>query len=117
MKNRLRFTIACIAVFAVSFAATGFIMGRGKASADAVLPSAAAMTEESSLGSYAHDRYIISELNGHIVVYEYSTAGSPIIVTDIHTRDLREIDRELLRSGIAVESRDEVLQLLEDMGS
>ncbi len=117
MKNRLRFAGACIAVFAVSFAATGFIMGRGKVSEDAVILPAAAVTAEAAIGSYAQTRYIISELNGHIVVYEDDRSGLPIMVTDIHTRDLREIDRELLRSGIAVSSRDEVLKLLEDMGS
>ena len=43
--------------------------------------------------------------------------SSPMTTTGIDVRSLREADRALLLSGLPCADRDEVLTLLEDLGS
>ena len=57
------------------------------------------------------------EYNGCIGVFSPQSDAGPITVTDIETRSLREADREIVKNGIAVADREELLTLLEDFGS
>ncbi len=61
--------------------------------------------------------YVLREYAGHIGVFEAGGGKTPLTVTDIETKNLREADREMLGVGIAVADRDELLTLLEDLGS
>ena len=42
---------------------------------------------------------------------------SPMTLTDIEVGTLREADRQILNTGLAVADREELLTLLEDLGS
>ena len=49
--------------------------------------------------------------------FSSSAVPTPLTVTPIGTACLRTADRAMLRGGIPVESEDELLMLLEDLGS
>lgn len=61
--------------------------------------------------------FVLREYNGCIGVFSPQSDAGPITVTDIETRSLREADREIVKNGIAVADREELLTLLEDFGS
>ena len=54
---------------------------------------------------------------GYVAVFERSLDREPLRVTDIELRSLRRADRAMLEAGIPVLSRQELLLLLEDLGS
>ena len=58
--------------------------------------------------------YKVADLGGRICVYYMDQV---MFVTDIATGNLRKVDRELLSRGIETTSYEDVLKLLEDMGS
>ena len=60
--------------------------------------------------------YRLGEHNGLLAVY--SAEGSePVTVTDIALSSLRQADRDMISRGIVASSREELLALLEDLGS
>lgn len=61
-------------------------------------------------------QYIL-KLNGEYLAVFISGDNTPVETTDIHISSLRHIDREQLKHGISVDSREELLLLLEDYGS
>jgi len=61
--------------------------------------------------------YILRDSDGYIGVYLPGKASSPEELTAIPVSELRASDQKLLKEGIPVSSRDELLQLLEDFGS
>ena len=56
------------------------------------------------------------EYDGCVAVFA-AGESSPMTMTDIQVKSLREADRALLNAGLPCETRDEVLTLLEDLGS
>ncbi len=60
--------------------------------------------------------YYLRDCGGFIAVYR-GASSTPIDVTDIETATLNDTDAELIQSGIPVQSRNELLLLLEDLGS
>lgn len=62
-------------------------------------------------------QYVLREYEGHVGVFAPGSAGKPQDLTEIETSSLRASDRKLLQGGIPVSSRDELLSLLEDLGS
>ena len=76
---------------------------------------------EYTVGSLAEieDRpegYILKGRDGYIGVY-YRDHGHPIYITNIPLSSLRSIDREDIEAGLVVESRIELIKILEDFGS
>ena len=76
---------------------------------------------EYSVGSLAEIEdhpagYILKGRDGYIGVY-YKGHGHPIYITNIPLRSLRGVDREDIEAGLTVESRLELIKLLEDLGS
>ena len=61
-------------------------------------------------------RYLLREEDGIVAVYR-SGENRPERLTEIETAVLRRADRAMLNRGIPAEDLDEVLQLLEDLGS
>ncbi len=61
--------------------------------------------------------YMLRELNGYVAVYFEGFDKAPAAVTDIELQQLPEADREALADGLHVNSREELLMLLEDLGS
>ena len=64
----------------------------------------------------ADAEFIQREIDGCVAVF---AAGErrPLTMTEIAVRSLREADRALLNAGLPCADRDEVLTLLEDLGS
>lgn len=61
--------------------------------------------------------YYLRDSGGHVAVFSSRRDKTPLTVTPIETYCLRTADRAMLRGGIPVESEDELLMLLEDLGS
>lgn len=57
--------------------------------------------------------FIIKEYNGSVAVFE-SGKNSPFKTTETMVSDLPTADRELLKKGISVGSREELSRILED---
>jgi len=60
--------------------------------------------------------YFLRDSEGYIGVY-YKDRGHPVFITNIPLASLRGQDREDVEQGIAVATRKELIQLLEDLGS
>ena len=60
--------------------------------------------------------FILREYNGCVAVFA-AGGKKPLTMTEIAVRSLREADRALLNAGLPCTDRDEVLTLLEDLGS
>ena len=61
--------------------------------------------------------YYLRESEGRVAVYETERARKPLDVTEIELCCLRAADRAMVKAGIPVLSRQELLTLLEDLGS
>ena len=61
--------------------------------------------------------YVLRDCGGSVAVYDAASSGSPLRVTTIETKTLPQADRELLGQGLSVSSEEELLTLLEDLGS
>ena len=53
----------------------------------------------------------------YVGVFPSSRGREPLRVTGIELRTLRRVDRAMIEAGLPVRSRQELLQLLEDLGS
>ena len=62
---------------------------------------------------------LLADYQGSIAVFESGDRGrnEPIRITDIPLASLRDSDREMIERGYAVTSQEELLALLEDLGS
>jgi len=63
-----------------------------------------------------HPGYLVTELEGYITVF-YQGRGYPVYITNTPISTLRGVDREDVERGILVETRTELIKLLEDLGS
>ena len=63
-----------------------------------------------------HPGYVIKDLDGYIAVY-FRGRGHPVYITSIPVVNLPSVDRESMKKGITVETRQEMIEILEDFGS
>lgn len=61
--------------------------------------------------------YVLGERDGNVAVFLSSDMDSPVTVTDISLANLRQADRAMISAGLLVGSENELMQLLEDLGS
>ena len=61
--------------------------------------------------------YLLGETNGSVAVFDAGDLKTPLRVTGIEVGSLRRRDRELIAAGLPVASKEELAQLLEDLGS
>lgn len=61
--------------------------------------------------------YFLKDCDGFVAVYEAAKSRAPETVTAIETASLRGADRAMIEKGIPVSDRQELLELLEDLGS
>ncbi len=111
----LRLRIALLLVLAAAAAFAGGEAWRSlRAPEDGDLPheiyDAYAAREEDAL-------YYLRESEGRVAIFETKRGREPLRVTGIELRCLRAADRAMVRAGIPVLSRQELLSLLEDLGS
>lgn len=62
------------------------------------------------------DSYRLGEHKGLVAVYSGGDT-EPVTVTDIELASLRQADRDMIARGMEAGSREELLRLLEDLGS
>ena len=62
------------------------------------------------------DGYLVKACDGFVGVY-YSGEDYPAVITDISLDNLRQYDRELVVSGLEAENREQLMMILEDLGS
>lgn len=60
---------------------------------------------------------VLGSYNGRVSVFDGGDMKTPLEVTDIDISALREADRSQLEAGMEISSREELLSLLEDLGS
>lgn len=65
----------------------------------------------------AQAEFVLRDYEGYVSVFASGSDRKPLQVTGIETAGLRRTDRELLRGGITVGSQEQLLLLLEDLGS
>lgn len=85
----------------------------------AIVQIAAESGAVSSLSEVQDDNqgYIVKEYEGFVGVYYNNGEDYPAIITEISLDNLRQYDRELIETGFEIGSRNELMQLLEDLGS
>lgn len=104
MKRKSRIVIAALTAALVSvIAAAAFTLPEQPSPVQPVAEEAA-------------EDYYLRDCDGYIAVYRGSSS-TPLDITDIETATLNDTDINLLRSGIPAHSRNELLMLLEDLGS
>ena len=74
-------------------------------------PAAVPVPEEPETADYT-----LCARNGYLAVLDPELGTTPVI-TDIALSTLRDADRQLVETGLHVETREELLSLLEDLGS
>lgn len=62
-------------------------------------------------------QFFLKSCDGFVAVYKGAKGRSPETVTAIEVSSLRSADRAMLARGIPVTDREELLALLEDLGS
>lgn len=82
---------------------------------DRIMPGEAQMA--SLLDGDDEIHYVLREQDGFVAIFQEGFGDEPAVVTDIEAKTLRQVDRELLRLGIPVKNREELMMLLEDLGS
>ena len=61
--------------------------------------------------------YLLGERDGNIAVFRSDDPDTPVTITNIQLATLREADRQMISAGLMAGSEDELLMLLEDLGS
>lgn len=61
--------------------------------------------------------YYLRDCSGYVAVFKGERSNTPIEITEIETETLNNVDRQLLKDGIPAENKNELLMLLEDLGS
>ncbi len=67
--------------------------------------------------SLSEAEYVLREFEGCVAVFASVGDTSPVSLTDIEVATLRDADRQILKTGLAVSDREELLTLLEDLGT
>ena len=76
-------------------------------------PSAEEEKQKSYLESSPNTIFVFSEYQGNIAVFEKDNP-LPVKITDVQIVDLPREDRELLKKGIKVNTKEELSNILED---
>ena len=108
MKRILKLLCLVIFVFA-AFVMASMAYGQISATDDHLVESLADIRDYPG-------GYVLKESHGYISIY-YKGAGFPTFITDIPLATLATRDLEDIRAGIVVDTRQELMQLIEDLGS
>ena len=61
--------------------------------------------------------YVLADYGGSVAIFDSGNSETPMQVTDIELATLRAADRKLIETGVPVSTREELVALLEDLGS
>ena len=105
-------SVMAIAATAMAVSAVKSIaVGQENNTAPTVIDSATVSFEE------ADAEYYLRDCSGYVAVFKGEKSNTPIEITEIETETLNDVDRQLLKDGIPAENKNELLMLLEDLGS
>ena len=108
MRYRKLKLISLAVIFAVALFMGGAALGQISATDDYFVERMADIAD--------HPGYWIRETNGYLSVY-YKGRGHPVFISNIPLATLGEGDRADVKKGISVETRQALMELLEDLGS
>ncbi len=109
MKLRYRITLCALLLLTAALCASYTVQGLRDA------PAARAAASTPAAVSARPDSFTLCAKNGCVAVLDPDCGAA--VVTDIELDTLRESDRLLIEDGLTVSSREELLALLEDLGS
>ena len=112
MLTRLKAAVLLCLLSAAAYSVCGAYKSIHKDSAE-ILPEELRM----QLDGAENAAYLLKDNSGYVAVYENKRTKTPISVTAIETAALRNTDKILLSRGIPVSGTEELLALLEDLGS
>lgn len=113
MEVRMKWKLAALGVLVLGAVVSGTAALRSLALlSDAQVPPAV----EEPFTDHADAAYILKEREGYVAVFS-AESGKPVHQTAIRVSTLPQADQAMLRLGIAAADRQEVLTLLEDLGS
>lgn len=87
----------------------------GALTAFALILSVTAVTTASASG--AASGYVLRDYHGKLAVFDAGDLKTPMTVTAIETAGLPLVDRDALTEGMTVDTEEELILLLEDLGS
>ncbi len=107
MRNKLKvflvlFLVLC-AVFSSAFAISGASRAENK------------LISTQAVGS--ENNYVLRDYEGYVAVFIENDPYRPMTVTDIPVSTLREMDRQLMQTGLKVKTHESLVVMLEDLGS
>lgn len=105
MSNKIKGAVLALAlVAAVSGPAAAFAFSGGE--------------EEAPVrADGAENSYVLRDYEGYVAIFVENEPELPVTVTDIQVSTLRELDRRLLVTGMKVKGQEELVMILEDIGS
>lgn len=107
MKNKVKgFILGVMAAAAISSSVFAFA-GAGKTE----------NTYSDSVPPGSENRYVLRDYEGYVAIFVENEPKLPMTVTDIQVSTLRELDRKMLVTGMKIDSHEELVMLLEDLGS
>ena len=113
MKLRVRAALLmCVAAGAVFSGAEAFRSLQPEKPVQLPLELLSRLTDKADNAAY-----YVRDSGNYVAVFHSRRDRQPLSVTGIELRELRDVDREMVRRGIPVEDRRELLRLLEDLGS
>lgn len=108
-KSKLGISVF-LCVLALLFALSAFAQARP-------MKSSGGISSGRSDTVHAEGAYVLREQDGYITVYSEASGIQSIEKTDIDVETLRSVDRDMLEQGIVAKTKDDLLCLLEDLGS
>lgn len=119
MKSKTKYTISAILVIiSLVMAASAVAAGSAKPyNSTGGMETATPIISQAAEGRAVEDGFVLRELDGYIAIYSSAFDKRPTTVTNIEVANLRKVDRELLAQGIVANTQEELMLLLEDLGS
>lgn len=109
MKTKTRAVfLGIVFVIALSLAATAIVSRVAADGGGANLACFSQGTENS---------YVLRDYEGYVAVFVENDPDCPMTVTDIQVSTLRELDKQILQTGMKVQSHERLVMTLEDLGS
>ena len=68
-------------------------------------------------GAAPSGSYVLADYGGSVAIFDGGNTEAPVQVTDIELDTLRAADRKLIETGVPVSTKEELMALLEDIGS
>ncbi|MDR0812613.1 MAG: hypothetical protein LBO63_01205 [Oscillospiraceae bacterium] len=110
-RRAVRFLVLLVVLFSAVAIINAQMRKSVLAQLSAAVPAASFVAETESRA-----KYIVSEYNGYVAVYDANKSMSvPEFTTEIKLSGLLRYDRELLKNGLTVSTMEEILMILEDL--